>query len=565
MPEDPAAVAAYLHALRDLRATGAGVKETTYYPPLAVLLESVGASLRPAVRPVGQLKNFLGAGSPDFGFFAADQFPKRADLTAPAPGQLPARGVLEAKGPGDDLDAIAASPQVVKYLAAFGLVLVTNLRGFLIVTRGHGPDGPVPAFGERYLLADSEAVFWAALAPGPAALAARHAVGLAEFLRRALLHEAPLADPRDVAFFLASYARHALMLLDERPDLSALTAFRTALEQALGVTFDGERGEHFFRSTLVQTLFYGVFSAWVLWSREHPPGAGAARFEWTSAAWSLRVPILRELFYQIANPGKLQPLGLDRLLDWTAAALRRVDRARFFAAFDATGADAVQYFYEPFLAAFDPALRRELGVWYTPREIVRYQVARVDHILKTDLGLPDGLADPRVLVLDPCCGTGAYLVETLRRVEANLRARGDADALLASDLKTAVTTRLFGFELIPAPFVIAHLQMGLLLAAAGAPLGNDERAAVFLTNALTGWEPPDPARAPLLFPELAAERAAAERVKQEASILVILGNPPYNGYAGLAVDEERDLSDAYRGRGASPSPSPGYPPRRARG
>ena len=96
-----------------------------------------------------------------------------------------------------------------------------------------------------------------------------------------------------------------------------------------------------------------------------------------------------------------------------------------------------------------------------PREIVRYQVARVDHLLKTELNLPDGLADPSVYVLVPCCGTGAYLVETLRGVEENLRARGDADALLANDLKTAARTRLFGFELIPAPFVVAHLQIGL--------------------------------------------------------------------------------------------------------
>ncbi len=162
-------------------------------------------------------------------------------------------------------------------------------------------------------------------------------------------------------------------------------------------------------------------------------------------------------------------------------------------------------------------------------------------------------------MLDPCCGTGAYLVETLRRIEENLRARGDADALLASDLKTAARTRLFGFELIPAPFVVAHLQLGLLLAQKGAPLTGDERAAVFLTNALNGWEPPAAERAPLLFPELDAERTAAEEVKRARPILVILGNPPYNGFAGIAPDEaeerseERDLSTAYR------TPRPGLP------
>ena len=87
--------------------------------------------------------------------------------------------------------------------------------------------------------------------------------------------------------------------------------------------------------------------------------------------------------------------------------------------------EAVPYFYEPFLQAFDPDLRKQLGVWYTPVEVVRYMVARVDRALKDDLGLADGLAADNVYILDPCCGTGAYLAETLRRIAANLEARGE--------------------------------------------------------------------------------------------------------------------------------------------
>ncbi len=539
---------AYLNALTFVRSSGAGVAETSYYPALSGLLDAVGRKLSPTVRCVGQLANLLGAGSPDFGLYSADQFPRKADLVAkPAAGQKPGRGVVEAKGTAADVLTVAGTHQVAKYLQEHGVVLVTNYRDFLLVTRG---PGGVAVFAERYTLAPGEAGFWTAVGQNAASFAARHEVRSSEFLRRALLHEAPLSRPQDVAFFMASYARHALRLLDERPDLPALRTVRTALEEALGVRFEDGKGEHFFRSTLVQTLFYGAFSAWVLWSRDNP--STALRFDWRLAAWSLRVPILRTLFVQIADPGRLKPLGLDQLLDWTSAALNRVDRAGFFAAFDAAGADAVQYFYEPFLAAFDPELRRQLGVWYTPREIVRYQVARVDQLLKTELGIADGLADPSVFVLDPCCGTGAYLVETLRRIEANLHERGDADALLASDLKAAARTRLFGFELIPAPFVVAHLQLGLLLAQKGAPLAEDERAAVFLTKALTGWEPPAAERAPLLFPELDAERNAAEEVKRDRPILVVLGNPPYNGFADIAPDEteerseERDLSTAYR-------------------
>ena len=277
-------------------------------------------------------------------------------------------------------------------------------------------------------------------------------------------------------------------------DSPALAAVRSALEDALGVRFEGERGAAFFRSTLVQTLFYGVFSAWVLWARQVPPPTGS--FNWHEAVWHLRAPVLRALFQQLSDPGRLRPLGLVEVLDWTAAALDRVDQEAFFTRFDASmspsgsGSEAVPYFYEPFLEAFDPRLRKQLGVWYTPNEVVRYMVARVDRALKDDLGIADGLAADNVYVLDPCCGTGAYLAEVLRRIAENLRGQG-LGALTGARVKRAATERVFGFEIMPAPFVIAHLQVGLTMQALDAPLADDgnERAGVFLTNALTGWEP----------------------------------------------------------------------------
>ena len=272
-------------------------------------------------------------------------------------------------------------------------------------------------------------------------------------------------------------------------------------------------------------------------------GYGPAQFDWRTAVWHLRAPVLRALFQQLSDPGRLQPLGLVEVLDWTAAALNRVGRAVFFTRF--TEGEAVPYFYEPFLEAFDPELRKELGVWYTPPEVVRYMVARVDQAVKDDLGIADGLAAENVYVLDPCCGTGAYLAEVLRRIAANL-ARRDLGALAGARVRQAAVGRVFGFEIMPAPFVVAHLQIGLTLQDLDAPLADDgtERAGVFLTNALTGWEPRT--TKPLPFPELEEERDRADQVKQETPILVILGNPPYNGFAGMAVDEERDLSDAYR-------------------
>jgi hypothetical protein len=357
-----------------------------------------------------------------------------------------------------------------------------------------------------------------------------------------LLHAAPLNNPKDVAFFLASYARDARARVESAGDLPALAAVRTALEEALGMKFEAEKGEHFFRSTLVQTVFYGVFSAWVLWHKEKPQRKDA--FDWKSAAWTLHVPMIKALFDQVATPTKLGPLGLVEVLDWTAAALNRVIREEFYARF--VEDHAVQYFYEPFLEAFDPDLRKELGVWYTPPEIVRYQVARVDAALRQELDIPDGLANPHVFVLDPCCGTGAYLVEVLRKIEKTLKEKGE-DALGALELKKAAQNRVFGFEIMPAPFVIAHLQMGLLLQNLAVPLDDsrNERAGIFLTNALTGWDFSGENPKLANWPELEAERKGAGRVKHE-KILVVLGNPPYNAYAGISPVEEQGLVEPYK-------------------
>ena len=278
----------------------------------------------------------------------------------------------------------------------------------------------------------------------------------------------------------------------------------------------------------------------MLWARQS--STQSSKFNWHDTAWYLRAPVLQALFQQVATPTQLKPLDLIEVLDWAAAALDRVDRD-FFDRFNE--GEAVPYFYEPFLEAFDPDLRKQLGVWYTPAEVVRYMVARVDRALKDDLGIADGLAAENVYVLDPCCGTGAYLAEVLRRIAANLEGRG-LGALTGARVKQAATKRVFGFEIMPPPFVVAHLQVGLTMQSLDAPLAEDgtERAGVFLTNALTGWEPT--VQKPLPFPELEEERDRAGKVKQDKPILVILGNPPYNGFAGMAIDEERELSTAYR-------------------
>src|SRR6266446_6594949 len=535
----------YLRDLRDIRSSGANVPETSFYGPLANLLNEIGRTLKPRVRCIINPKN-QGGGLPDGGFFTADQLPRTGEPDLHA--QRPARGVMEVKGTGDDVWQTARSAQVTRYLDTYGQVLVTNYRDFVLL--GRDTTGKRVEL-ETYRLAASETAFWTATTD-PYEMAEAQGERCTEFLRRVMLYAAPLTDPADVAWFLASYARDAKARI-ESVDLPALTAVRTALEEALGVTFEGSKGDHFFRSTLVQTLFYGIFSAWVLWSKKRAPGNIATTFDWRITPWELHVPIIRSLFEQVAMPSKLGPLGLVEVLDRTGAALNRVEPEAFFARFE--DSEAVQYFYEPFLEAFDPELRKALGVWYTPPEIVQYMVTRVDTVLREELGIADGLADPRVYVLDPCCGTGAYLVAVLQRIATTLREQG-GDALLGDDLKRAAIERVFGFELLPAPFVVAHLQLGLLLHTLGAPLSDstNERVGVYLTNALTGWTPPTGPKQRLLFPELEAERDAAEHVKRDVPILVILGNPPYNGFAGLAMDEERGLTNAYRTTRKAPAP-----------
>jgi len=536
----------YLHELHEIRSSGSAVKETSYYPAISNLLNGIGKALKPRVRCIINIKN-RGAGIPDGGLFTPDQFQRRSEEEL-AEGTIPARGVIEIKATSEDAWVVADGPQVTRYWGKYRQVLVTNYRDFVLV--GQDIEGK-PTKLETYRLAPNEAQFWKA-ANVATKTAERLAPSFEEFLKRVLLSTATLANPQDVAWFLASYAREAKFRTDEG-HLPALAVIRTALEEALGMKFDTERGEHFFRSTLIQTLFYGMFSAWVLWSKSHPPTDKKARFDWRLADYYLRVPIIRKLFREVADPGQLEPLNLPEVLDWACSVLNRVDRASFFATFD-EGA-AVQYFYEPFLEAFDPELRKELGVWYTPREVVQYMVERVDRVLREELDRPAGLADPNVYVLDPCCGTGAFLVEALNRIAKTLKESG-GDALLATDLKKAATERVFGFEILPAPFVVSHLQIGLMLQHHGAPLSDKkkERAGVYLTNALTGWEPPKhPKKLP--FVELEEERDAADHVKRDTPILVILGNPPYNGFAGIArVEEERDLSLAYKTTKRAPAP-----------
>jgi hypothetical protein len=524
----------FLNAVHDIQSTGAAQPETSYYPDIKRLLEDVGAQLTPKVRPVIHIRN-QGSGIPDGGLFV-DHKSGPVHSSDPMEASAPERGVLEVKPPDRDLTAIVNSRQVHKYLDRYGKVLVTTLRSWTLVVG----EGGRARRAETYTFAPSAAAFWA-LAANPKEWAESHEEEFAGFLKRAMEHDAPLASPQELAWVLAAHARNAMERIQGK-DVEALKQLKTALSDSLGLTFHSDDGEHFFRSTLVQTLFYGVFSAWVLWHRSKPPKD--ERFSWKLAAWYLRVPMVSILFEKIATPSTLRKLNISDVMSWTEDVLARIDRDRFFACFE--DSKAVQYFYEPFLAHFDRWLRKQFGVWYTPPEVVDYMVERVDQALRCEFHIEKGFADEHVLVLDPCAGTGSFLLAVLRKIQQDL----PDDALAAQDLKKAAMERVFGFEILPAPFVVAHLQLGLLLDQLGAPLAPDgqERAAIFLTNALTGWQDDDqaPLPFPLPFPELEEEREAAHTVKHDRKILVVIGNPPYYPFAGVNSAEEADLIKAYK-------------------
>jgi len=536
-------VADYLHDLYLI--SGVSVPETSGYPALSKLLNAVGDSLKPKITAVIHPSN-NGAGIPDGGLFSAKELKKHGP-DSPALFQLkPERGVIEVKALDADISAFESSQQVRNYLEHYGQILLTNYRSFALWSWRGGK----AVAGERYSIAPSAKEFWDKTHTVRNDPKHPEHERLWQFLRRALLSTARIATPKDLALYLASYARESRARIEIAP-MGTLEPVKKALSDSLGVRFEGEKGIHFFQSTLIQTLFYGIFSAWVLWHEEEP--ARIDRFSWKSAVDHLGLPILRSLFHQVAYPANIRALDLEEVLDWTEDCLARVDRSSFFARYDM--GDAVQYFYEPFLAEFDPELRKDFGVWYTPPEIVRYMVGSVDKALRENFHLPDGLADPSVIVLDPCCGTGAYLVETLKLIRRRL-VEGYGESQAGLKIKEVAKHRLYGFELLPAPYVVSHLQIDLMLTRWGAALDHekDERAGVFLTNALTGWVP---IKSPkdLPFSEFAAERDAADHVKQQEQILVILGNPPYDGHPGMAIGEERGLTEAYRETKEAPAPT----------
>ena len=200
--------------------------------------------------------------------------------------------------------------------------------------------------------------------------------------------------------------------------------------------------------------------------------------------------------------------------------------------------DPVIHFYETFLAEYDPQRRVDRGVYYTPPQVISYIVRSVDSLLKTELNRSDGLADDNTLILDPATGTGGFLLTVLDQIREYMTEKYGTGEW-TQYINAQLVRRIFGFELLVAPYTIAHLKLSLFLQAQG--WRADERLGIYLTNTL---EQPQEMQESLPFAGFITDEAnAALAVKRDEPLLVILGNPPYPRHsANPSLDSDRQLT-----------------------
>jgi predicted helicase len=254
-------------------------------------------------------------------------------------------------------------------------------------------------------------------------------------------------------------------------------------------------------------------------------------------AWELLPetnPFLRRLFKDVSQQ-PVAELGED-LVDAISdvfSILRAAKMEAILADFRAkmNREDIVIRFYEDFLAAYKPKMRERRGVYYTPEPVVSYMVRSVDILLKEKFDKPLGLADPEVMILDPACGTGTFLLWIFQLIRQRFQENPEAltvgleDKSWSGYVKERLLPRVFGFELLMAPYAIAHLKLGLFLEETGYQFNSGKRLGVYLTNTL------DEAlqKSESLFKEFIAEESdQAAEIKRYKPVMVVVGNPPYS-------------------------------------
>lgn len=397
-----------------------------------------------------------------------------------------------------------------------------------------------------------------------------------------LRHREVVTTSKELSIRLAELARNirdriktALAIeTDKGPLTRLMRAFQTALVHDLDA--DG------FADMYAQTIAYGLLSARIA----DPQKKTADDF----AAHMRTNPFLRELMETFLKVGGRRGNASGPGIDFDELGISEVvellDDANMEAVVRDFGdrnpqEDPVIHFYELFLKEYDAKKRMQRGVFYTPRPVVSYIVRSVDELLRTEFGLADGLADTTtwsemakrhknlkipegvlpdqdfVQILDPATGTGTFLVEVIDLIHKTLVAKWKAqghgekktDALWNEYVPKHLLTRLHGYELLMAPYAIAHLKIGLKLYETGYRFDSDERARVYLTNAL---EPAQDfsGRFEFAIPALAHEAQAVNRMKKGRRFTVVIGNPPYSLVSANMKAEHRALVERFKFIGA---------------
>ena len=334
----------------------------------------------------------------------------------------------------------------------------------------------------------------------------------------------------------------------------------TRLMKAFSKTLVHDLDADGFADMVAQTIAYGLLSARIT-DPQQATADDLARHMRTN-------PLLRDLLTTfLEESGQRRGIGVDFDELGVAEVVELLDHANMDAVVRDFGdknprEDPVIHFYESFLSDYDKQKKVERGVFYTPRPVVSYIVRSVDQLLRTEFGLDDGLADVTtwgemtkrhksltipegisrdldfVQILDPATGTGTFLVEAIELIHRTLVDKWNAQGCRERDVEELwneyvpkhLLPRLHGYELLMAPYAIAHLKIGLKLYETGYRFGSEERAQVYLTNAL---EPAQDFSGVMDFaiPALADEVQAVNRVKGEQRFTVVVGNPPYSGHS----------------------------------
>jgi predicted helicase len=497
----------YLDALFDLAQRG-DAREESHYPALDNLLNALAQAQRRDIQ-VTVLPKPTEAGNPDFRVWD---------------GSHQVIGYIEAKTPGAKLDQVETSAQLQRYLHTFPNLILTDFYEFRLYRDGK--------LLERALLARPFVA--QQLKAKPPAEQVEELTHLFETFFSFVLP--PSLTAEDLARELARrtrFLRDQVILPELKGQVAAqqgpLYGFYEAFRKYL---IDGLTEEQF-ADLYAQTITYGLFAA-----RTRAQNSFNRRMAHDLIPST--IGILRDVFKFISLE-ELSP-QMKVIVDDIAAVLNAADVQAILTQYyqQGKGDDPILHFYETFLAEYDPETRERRGVYYTPQPVVRYIVRAVHDLLKTRFSLPDGLADPRVTLLDPAAGTLTFPAEAIRLAFQEFTDKYGEGAK-ENLLRRHILPHFYAFELLMAPYAIGHMKISLLLETLGVPLQNGERFQFYLTNAL---EMEDRAKTPIPgLASLSEESHQAARVKRDEPILVILGNPPYSGHTGNKGLWEKELKE----------------------